>query len=115
MTRLQAPFTTVASEFPVAPARASARSISNGFVAYSIPTGRGAIEPSFEGRAWTQVGLPTSYLGSLGVRMQLGVRGMAVAPGIGYTIGQIASQDPSAAGHSASLTGFRGTLAIRLR
>lgn len=84
-------------------------------VAFHAPSGM-VIEPSVEGRVWTQSQLdptlgaiPTSYMGTAGVRLNWDFGGYAVSPFVGYTVGQIGS----AAGAS-SMTGLRATLAIRL-
>jgi hypothetical protein len=89
--------------------------ISNGAVAYGIPVGSIVLEPNVEGRAWMQVGAATSYLGTFGVRLQIPAGGMSIVPSAGFSVGQIAAQTPTSVGTTASLTGFRGALAIRLR
>jgi hypothetical protein len=89
--------------------------ISNGTLAYSLPVGSIVLEPNVEGRAWTQVGSATSVLGTFGLRMQLHVAGMAVIPSGGFTVGQVAAQSATSAMTTASLTGFRGALTIRVR
>jgi hypothetical protein len=62
-----------------------------------------------------QVGASTSYLGTFGLRMVVNAGGMSVVPSGGFTVGQIAAQTPTLVSTTARLTGFRGTLAIRLR
>jgi hypothetical protein len=97
--------------------RTGRENIANAGVAVSFRTPGGMIvEPSLEGRVWTQSQLdaaqpsiPTSYLGTAGVRLNWDLGGYAVTPFAGYTVGQVGST----AG-AANLTGFRATLAIRL-
>lgn len=89
--------------------------ISNGTVTYGVPVGSVVLEPNVEARAWMQVGASTSYLGTFGLRMQFQVGGISVIPSGGFTIGQIAAQTTTLAATTASLTGFRGTLTIRVR
>jgi hypothetical protein len=89
--------------------------ISNGVLTYSIPVGSVVLEPNVEGRSWMQVGSSTSLLGTFGLRMVLNAGGVSVIPSGGFTVGQIAAQTPTLVSTTATLTGFRGTLAIRLR
>jgi len=90
--------------------------ITNGSVAYGLPVGSAVIEPNVEGRIWSQVGASTSYLGTVGLRLQFPVAGFAVLPSAGYSIGQIAAADPLVGVNTtANLTGFHATLAIRIR
>jgi hypothetical protein len=89
--------------------------IANGAVAYSIPAGAAVIEPNVEARSWTQVGSPTSYLGTFGLRAQFGMGGLIVVPSAGYSVGQIAAESPTSSTTTATLTGFHGSLAIRIR
>jgi hypothetical protein len=91
--------------------------ISNGSLAYGWPLGANAvIEPNIEGRMWSQVGASTSYMGTMGVRLQFAMGGMSVLPSAGYSIGQMAAADPTAGVNTtATLTGFHATLAIRIR
>jgi hypothetical protein len=63
------------------------------------------VEPSVEARARTEQGSRTSVLASVGTRLVMNRGGWAVVPGFGFSVGTM---------ESASLTGFRGTLAIRL-
>ena len=91
--------------------------ISNGALAYGIPLGSyTVIEPNVEGRVWTQVGSQTSYMGTFGLRMQIGAGAFSILPSAGYSVGQVATADPVlSVNTTASLTGFHGMLAIRLR
>jgi hypothetical protein len=67
------------------------------------------LEPSLEGRVWAQEAQPTSYLGTLGLRVDFDLGGYAVTPSAGYSVGRVGGS----AG-TASLTGFHATLAIRV-
>jgi hypothetical protein len=88
--------------------------LSNAVMTYAMPIGSGTIEPNVEGRLWSQVGVATSYLGTFGLRAVFNVGGLGVVPSAGYSVGQIGASTSSAT-PGTSLTGFRGTLAIRLR
>lgn len=87
--------------------------ISSGELAYSIPAGSATIEPSVEGRMWSQVNASASYFGTIGLAAQFGSGTFSVVPSVGYTAGTIAT--PAAASSTATLTGFRGMLTIRIR
>ena len=97
--------------------RTGRENIANVGVAVSFDTpARVVVEPSVEGRVWTQAqadptlpAIPASYMGTAGVRLDWDFGGYAVTPFVGYTLGQVGST----AG-AASMTGFRATLAIRL-
>jgi hypothetical protein len=89
--------------------------ISNAALSYGIIVGETLVEPNVEARAWVQQGAATSLLTTLGVRSQLNVGGLAVLPGIGYSLGRVAAQDLSGSNTTATLTGWHATLAIRVR
>lgn len=91
--------------------------IVNGQVAYGLTVGdRMVIEPNVEGRAWTQVKTPTSYMGTFGLRMQIAAGAFSILPSAGFSVGQIAAADPTfGVNTTATMTGLHGTLAIRLR
>ena len=89
--------------------------ISNAALSYGIMIGRTLIEPNLEARAWVQEGAPTSLLTTFGVRSRLDVRGFTVLPGVGFSVGRVAAQDPSGGDATATLTGLHATLAIRVR
>jgi hypothetical protein len=90
--------------------------IGNANVAYGIPAGSAVVEPNLEGRVWTQSnGLPASLLTTLGLRVQMNWAGFAVLPSAGYSIGRLGAQDINGASATASMTGFHGELAIRIR
>ena len=88
--------------------------IGNAAVAYSVRLGSATIEPNIEGRMWNQTGLSTSLMGTVGVRSLIGVAGMVVMPGVGFSVGRVAAQDAQV-NTTATLTGFHATLAVRLR
>ena len=64
-----------------------------------------SFEPALEGRVRTGSGLETSMLGTIGARAVVNRGGWAVVPGFGFSMGTM---------ESATLTGFRGSLAVRL-
>ena len=63
-----------------------------------------SIEPSVETRVRTQPGADLSFLGTIGTRLAINRGGYAIVPGFGFSLGTL---------ESSTLTGFRGTLAIR--
>jgi hypothetical protein len=84
--------------------------IVNGGLAVGFHTPSGVtVEPSLEGRVWTQDGSPTSYMTTAGFRLNFDMGAYAITPFAGYTVGTIGGD-----GGNSSLTGFRATLAIRL-
>jgi hypothetical protein len=91
------------------------QNITDVAAAYGVRVGSQLIEPNVEGRTWLQAGLPTSYLGTIGIRTQFTVAGFAVLPSVGYTIGQVAADEPTGVATTASMTGFHAILAVRLR
>ena len=95
--------------------------ITNGSVSLAFrPSADVTIEPSVQVRSWMQSVAATdtepsrtdrSLLGEVGVRARLPVARVAVYPGVGYTIGQLAA----GAGQQASLSGFRASLGVQVR
>ncbi len=63
------------------------------------------IEPSIETRIFTQERSRTSFLANLGLRLFINRGSWAVVPGVGFSLGQL---------ETATVTGFRSTLAVRL-
>ena len=63
------------------------------------------VEPSLEARVRTAGGSGASFLGSVGTRLVVNRGGWAIVPGFGFAVGTM---------ESATLTGLRGSLAIRL-
>jgi hypothetical protein len=88
--------------------------IANAAVSYGLSVGPALIEPGIETRAWVQEGAATSLLTTIGVRSQFNVDGWIVSPGVGFSLGRVAAQDPAGINSTATLTGFRATLAIRV-
>lgn len=62
-------------------------------------------EPSLETRVRTQQGSGASFLSTLGMRLAINRGTWALVPGVGFSIGTL---------ESATLTGFRSTLAFRI-
>jgi hypothetical protein len=83
--------------------------ITNGTFAMGFRSGSLLVEPSLESRFWMRQGADMSMLGTLGLRFHVNRGGWAIIPGGGFTMGNL-----STAAESASLTGFRGTLAVRI-
>jgi hypothetical protein len=83
--------------------------IMNTALAVGLHRGTMIIEPTVEARVWTQATAPASWLTTLGVRTNVNFNGFAVTPFVGYSAGRVGGDTGD-----ASLTGFRGTLAIRL-
>lgn len=67
--------------------------------------GNMSFEPALEGRVRSGSGLETSMLGTLGARAVINRGGWAIVPGFGFSMGTM---------ESATLTGLRGSLAVRL-
>jgi hypothetical protein len=63
------------------------------------------LEPAIEARLRSQQGSGTSFLGTIGSRLVVNRGGWAIVPGFGFSVGTM---------ESATLTGMRGSLAIRL-
>ena len=89
------------------------------------PNGR-VVEPTLELRHWMQdipesgsgagavaAHTQSSYLGSVGVRTRMELGGVAIYPGVGYTVGSLATTDLSGASARAGLTGFKMQIAMR--
>jgi hypothetical protein len=54
-------------------------------------------------------------MGTFGLRLQMGVAGFSVLPSVAYSLGKLAAQEPSGLHTTANLTGFHGSLTIRIR
>lgn len=89
--------------------------VLNGALAYGITSGSVIFEPNVEVRGWMQDNASTSTMGTFGLRIQLPVGGFTVVPSAGYSIGKLAAQTGAGLNTTSDLTGFHGTLAIRLR
>ena len=83
--------------------------ITNAMLAFGIRSRNVIIEPSLESRLWMRQGEDMSVLGTLGLRFTVNRGSWAIIPGAGFTVGNL-----TAATESASLTGYRATLAIRV-
>ena len=80
--------------------------ITNASLAFGVRgPGDVVFEPSVETRVRTQEGSRTSFLGTLGSRLVVNRGGWAIVPGFGFSVGTM---------ESSTLTGLRGSLAIRL-
>lgn len=80
--------------------------ISNASLLFGVRgPGDVSFEPNIETRLWMQENATTSFLGTLGMRMTVNRGGWAVVPGFGFSFGTM---------ESATVTGLRGTLAVRL-
>lgn len=67
------------------------------------------VQPSIEGRVWTQDGNPTSYMTTGGLRLNYDLGGYAITPFLAYTVGTIGGNSGN-----SNMTGFTASLAIRL-
>jgi len=63
------------------------------------------LEPSVETRVREEQGAGTSFLGTVGTRLVVNRGGWAIVPGFGFSVGTM---------QSSTLTGLRGSLAVRL-
>jgi hypothetical protein len=89
--------------------------ISNVVVGYSMQFGEVRVEPTAELRSWMQADTPTSTVANFGVRLNMTIAGLAVSPSAGYSIGRIAAEGTSAGATTASVSGLRAMLAVRVR
>jgi hypothetical protein len=69
------------------------------------------VQPSAEGRFWNRGGVKAGTLGNFGVRLRIGSGVVSVNPSATYTVGRLNSTTD---GLSTDVTGFRGTLLIRI-
>jgi hypothetical protein len=83
--------------------------IANLLVAVGFRTASGVVEPSVEVRSWTRQESSSSMLATFGLRYTYEAGGFAITPSAGYSAGKV-----GATPESATLSGFRGALAIRL-
>jgi hypothetical protein len=89
--------------------------IASGTLAYGMTVGGRLLEPSIEARAWSQASAPGSLLGTVGLRTEIGARGVSIVPTVAYSFGTLAAQDVNGVFTHASMTGFHLMLAARLR
>lgn len=94
--------------------------IANGSVSLAMQVAGATVEPNAQVRTWWQAVPATestpartdrSVLGELGVRARLGLGRLAVFPGAGFTIGQLAA----GAEQHAPMTGLRASIGAQLR
>lgn len=79
--------------------------ITNGLMGLALRAGAVSIEPSLEGRFWSQQGSDASWMGTVGTRFNMSRGAWAIVPGVYYSIGAM---------EEASLSGLRASLGIRL-
>lgn len=80
--------------------------IANASLAFGVRgPGDVVFEPSFETRVRTEQGAGASFLGTIGSRLVVNRGGWAIVPGFGFAIGTM---------ESSTLTGLRGSLAVRI-
>lgn len=80
--------------------------ITNALLGFGVRAfGSSSLEPSIETRLWTQEKSKTSFMTTLGLRLSIPRGRVVVVPGFGFSLGTM---------ESASLTGFRGTLGMRI-
>ena len=80
--------------------------ITNAMLSFGVRApGNTALEPSIETRVWTQKGSKTSFMSTLGLRLSINRGRVMFVPGFGFSMGAM---------EGASLTGFRGTLGMRI-
>jgi hypothetical protein len=90
--------------------------IANAAISYAIPMGAMLVEPNVEGRTWVQGGgMPTSFLGTFGLRSQMPLLGMALIPSVQYSLGRLAAQTQAGVETTAAMKGWHATLALRGR
>lgn len=99
--------------------------IVNAFVSAGFHPGGGLLEPTLELRHWAQqvatqadVVNPafrsqSSVLATLGLRTRISLAGITAYPGVGFSVGSLASVDAASAPAKAGLTGFRAQVAMR--
>ena len=94
--------------------------ITNGSVTFSARVAEVTLEPSLQLRTWAQAIAATdtetgrtdrSTLAELGLRTRFAVGRVAVFPGAGFTVGQMAA----GADQQASLSGFRAAIGVQVR
>lgn len=104
---------------------AGRENIGNLYVGIALHALGTVVEPSIEGRHWLQNVATSggssstdrsqsSMLATFGLRTRLRTAGLAAYPSVGYTVGRLASLTSTNDPTTASLTGFRGALSIRV-
>jgi hypothetical protein len=89
--------------------------IGNIDLAYGIPAGRVTIEPTVEGRTWTQENASASVLATAGLRADIRAGAVTISPSGGYSTGHVASSGGAGLGETTPMRGFHVILGIRLR
>jgi hypothetical protein len=85
--------------------------VANVNVAIGFNAGGLYIQPSAEGRVWQVDGYLAGALGSAGLRLRFNMGAFSVNPSAGFTVGRLFTRGSAA---TTDITGFRGTLLIRL-
>jgi hypothetical protein len=85
--------------------------VANASVALGFNTGSLYIQPTVEGRIWQVDGYHAGTLANVGVRLRFNAGAFSVNPSAGYAIGTLYQQN---GGPTTDITGFKGTLLIRL-
>ena len=86
-------------------------SITDVSAAYGIKMGGARLEPGVSLRAWLQEDMPTSMQSTVSLRYEKSFGRMALAPSAGFTFGSVGAT----ATESASLTGYRAQLTLRMQ
>ncbi len=80
--------------------------ITNALLGFGVRAfGSSSLEPSIEARLWTQERTKTSFMSTFGLRLAIPRGRVMVVPGFGFSMGTM---------EGATLTGFRGTLGMRI-
>ncbi|MDB4881070.1 MAG: hypothetical protein JWL60_2516 [Gemmatimonadetes bacterium] len=103
--------------------RAGSENIANLFMSAGMQRGGRLLEPSVELRHWLQrVPAPgvavgerrqSSVLATLGLRTRLALAGVTTYPGVGMTLGSLATRTATGEPEKAGITGFRAQVAMR--
>jgi hypothetical protein len=86
-------------------------SITDLSTAYGRKMGGGRLEPGVSFRTWTQQDLKTSFQSTVSLRYEMGSGRVAFSPMAGFTFGSMGAT----ATESASLSGFRAQLTMRVQ
>lgn len=90
---------------------APAENVANLNAAYSVELGPVLLQPSLEGRFWQADGARAGQLTNLNVRLRLGNGVFSFFPSVGYSMGTLYNLTT---GDPTDVTGFRGSLTMRL-
>jgi len=85
--------------------------VANGSLALGFNAGGLYLQPNVEVRVWQVDGYHAGTLESVGVRLRFNMGPFNVNPSAGYTMGTLYSQN---SGPTTDITGFKGTLLVRL-